>query len=616
MLDRETQMAPDAGRQGGRVPEARAALPGPLQRARARGPVLRGRAGAGARQPLRPQDAGAHPRRATARAAPSCAAASPSGCTDARLRTALRLRAAADQDKGPAPRPRWRSYRRAFARGPARRAAGLRAGARRCARRGTTPALAELYQRRLEVATRPAERAGAAAAQRASCARRGSDDLDRAPSPTEPRWSCSRSCLPALQGARRVALKRGRLRRAPAPLLEAEARASRDPRSAIEALRRRGAARRSTAQRRGGRHRPLPQGAGARPARPGGQRGPGGAARPARRRGGPRGAARAARRGRLAQRDAAAAAAAFFTAARTWLDALGDRAARAGARVERALAAQPNHPDALELRGQLLPRGAAVRRGRRDARASACSRAATPAAVAALHLTLGALYQDQLERPGPRGRAPADRARRRLPRSAEALERLAGDPRPGPQLDRRGGLPQAAAGAGAARARRARATRVALARIHDEGLGRRASASALYRQALELAPGDAALVDRLVGALRARRQPAGAGRRCWRPRPQARPPDAEARRSRCGCAWRTCTRGPLDQPAARHRACYRQVLASRTPPNVPGPRGAGGPVHARRRRGPLAIEEHRQLLAPGARRAWRACTRSSGCGRA
>ena len=79
---------------------------------------------------------------------------------------------------------------------------------------------------------------------------------------------------------------------------------------------------------------------------------------------------------RLAQRDTASAAAAFFGAAKTHLSALNDRA-RALELLERTLSLQPAHPEALELRANLLLEDRQLRRGRRGARPARSSSGAS-----------------------------------------------------------------------------------------------------------------------------------------------------------------------------------------------------------------------------------------------
>ncbi|HET9449906.1 MAG TPA: Adventurous gliding motility protein K, partial [Aggregicoccus sp.] len=151
---------------------------------------------------------------------------------DARLRTALRLGVAADADK-PGTEAALDEYRRAFAEDPSdsRLAFALERGLRQAA---DHEALTGLYLRRLDVQQDPAERlelllrSGELLETRLG-------DLPAAQAQYEAALALQPEALPALHGARRVALKREDFAAARA-LYEAEARASRDPRSAIEAL--------------------------------------------------------------------------------------------------------------------------------------------------------------------------------------------------------------------------------------------------------------------------------------------------------------------------------------------------------------------------------------------
>jgi tetratricopeptide (TPR) repeat protein len=124
---------------------------------------------------------------------------------------------------------------------------------------------------------------------------------------------------------------------------------------------------------------------------------------------------------RLASGDRPGAADEYFKAAQGWLDGVGDRG-RALVALGRALEAEPEHPDALELRAVL-----ASEQGRwfdaaeaLEARLGIGGDAET---LAALQLRLGIVYQDHLDQPA-RAVAAFNAALASV-RSAEPLDRLA-----------------------------------------------------------------------------------------------------------------------------------------------------------------------------------------------
>ncbi len=196
----------------------------------------------------------------------------------------------------------------------------------------------------------------------------------------------------------------------------------------------------------------------------------------------------------LAQKHAASAATEFFTAASTWFERVGDEA-KADAAVERALEAHPTHPGALELRAAIALRAHQYADGA-AALALRLQQGGEPQEVAALHLQLGGIYQDHLS-DATRAAAHLQTALTVEPGNAAALERLAtlhtlsrNWTGAAECLRRRidlGGDPQTIA----------RHT-VALAQIHDEGLGDAEKATELCRRALELAPSDEEILQRLV----------------------------------------------------------------------------------------------------------------------
>ncbi|HZJ55595.1 MAG TPA: tetratricopeptide repeat protein [Myxococcaceae bacterium] len=124
---------------------------------------------------------------------------------------------------------------------------------------------------------------------------------------------------------------------------------------------------------------------------------------------------------RLASGDRPGAANEFFKAAQGWLDGVGDQG-RALAALGRALEAEPEHADALELRAEL-----ATEQGRWSEAAEALESrlriGGDAETLAALQLRLGTLYQDHLHQPA-RAVAAFNAALASV-RSAEPLDRLA-----------------------------------------------------------------------------------------------------------------------------------------------------------------------------------------------
>ncbi|MBJ6762854.1 tetratricopeptide repeat protein [Myxococcaceae bacterium JPH2] len=505
--------------------------------------------------------------------------------TDPRLSHALRLLAAADTDKGPTERTA-EVYQRAFDADPtdARLAFALERALRQA---GDAAGLSRLFAMRLAVTTEPTE-ALELLLRAAELAEGKLNDIAQASALYRQALELQPQCLPALQGARRAALRRNDFATARAAL-EAEARASRDPKSAIEAFV--AAAKLSATKlndtdtaaalyRQALERDALHPGAAAGLEELLAQRG-----------GSSDLAALHERRAeaRLAQRDNEAAAAAFVTAARLHNVALGDRS-RSLALLERALIAKPGYPDALETRGTLLLEAhqyaeAAVMLSQR------VQQGGDPRLLAQHHLTLGALYQTHLGDPG-RAAAHLQTALGTLPRHPEALERLAtvyaqGRNYSGAVDCLRKLLEQDLPADG-----RARFT-IELARIHDEGLGDATTATLLYRKALELTPGDASLVDKLAVLYeRARNLPE-----------LAQVLEAQAQLAASTDLKRALVlrarvadlyAGPLQEPA-RATTLYRQVVELE-PTNLAA-RTALADLYARDTTSiPLAIEEHRQIL--------------------
>ncbi|MBI5546048.1 MAG: tetratricopeptide repeat protein, partial [Deltaproteobacteria bacterium] len=300
------------------------------------------------------------------------------------------------------------------------------------------------------------------------------------------------SSIPAMRGARRVLARAGAWREV-LPLLVAEGNASRDSTTAIDLLLEAGQVAEKLQDTGGARaayqavlaRDPLEQRAG--------QRlesllmATGGAADIAElhlKRGA----------GREAVRDAAAAADEYLAAARLFANELKDER-RAFETLELALKSVPTHPGALHLRGDLC---LASHRYTEAAQAylHRLEQGGEPAELAVLHYRLGVMLQDHLGE-APRATAHLQTAYAADPRNVDALERL--------------GTIHLQAGnwGGAADVYRrlleltlepARLARhlVTFAHIAEVGLGDPASAAAHYKRALDLMPGDAAVLDKLA----------------------------------------------------------------------------------------------------------------------
>ncbi len=504
---------------------------------------------------------------------------------EARLRTALRLSATADQDKGSSDAA-LDEYKMAFQEDPAdvRVAFALERALRQA---GDAAGLAWLFSRRLEVVTEPTERVELML-RAADLAEHKLGDLDRAGQLYRAALEAQPQCLPALMGSRRVQLKQGNAAAARATL-EAEARVSRDPRSAVEAFI-------AAAKLASSRLNDL-DGAAAL-YRQALEREPLNAVATtgledllAQRGGTSDLAALHERRGeaRLAQRDPAGAAAAFVSGAKLYVTALSERS-KAMALVERALSAQPNHPDALEMKGRLLLEGQQYAEAA-AALALRVQQGGDPRVLAQIHLTLGGLYQTHLHE-ASRASAHLQTALAAMPRNEEALERLATLHGQGRNWSGAVDCLKRLLELDLPTADRARHT-VELARIHDEGLGDTPGASALYRKALELSPGDSELVDRLVVLYErahnlselAQMLEAQAGIMA-----AVDPKRAQSVRLRLAELYAR----QLEQPARAIIVC-RQVL-EHEPAHVPA-RAALAELYMRDTASTaMAIEEHRQLL--------------------
>jgi cellulose synthase operon protein C len=197
---------------------------------------------------------------------------------------------------------------------------------------------------------------------------------------------------------------------------------------------------------------------------------------------------------RQSQGDLAAAGREYFLAAQRMLEVPNERQ-RATELLDRALMANPNQMEALELKGNLaleeqnyLEAAAAF-----GARVKQGGDATT---LSALHLKLGALYHDHLS-DSSKAVTHLQSALSAAPKTVEALERLAAI-----HLNSRNWTSAADCTRQVLESilplpDRARHT-LLLAKILDEGFGDTEAAIAQFRKALELMPGDQQVLDRLV----------------------------------------------------------------------------------------------------------------------
>ncbi|MEW5739040.1 MAG: tetratricopeptide repeat protein [Myxococcota bacterium] len=197
---------------------------------------------------------------------------------------------------------------------------------------------------------------------------------------------------------------------------------------------------------------------------------------------------------KLAQKDPATAAREFYEGARLAVEGLKDRA-RASVLLDKVLLAQPTHPEALELKGTLALEAQNFAEAA-SAWAVRVQQGGDPRHLARIHLKLGALYNDQL---GDQTRAAAhlQTALASEPSSVEALDRLAVIHIASRNWTGAADCLRRLLEVDTSPTARAKNT-LTLARILDEGFGDVAQATALYRRALELVPGDSATLDRLA----------------------------------------------------------------------------------------------------------------------
>ncbi len=197
---------------------------------------------------------------------------------------------------------------------------------------------------------------------------------------------------------------------------------------------------------------------------------------------------------KLAQKDLFNAAQEFYKGARIWLDGVKDRD-KAMAALDRALMAMPTLPDALELKATLAIEGQSYAEAA-AALAVRVQQGGDPLTLARVHLRLGALYHDHLS-DQTRAAAHLQTALAADASSTEALERLSTIHTASRNWTGAADCLRRLLELDNAITARARHTTM-LARITDEGFGDVGQAITLYRKALELAPGDAATLDRLV----------------------------------------------------------------------------------------------------------------------
>ena len=196
---------------------------------------------------------------------------------------------------------------------------------------------------------------------------------------------------------------------------------------------------------------------------------------------------------KLAQKELAAAASEFLMAAKTWLKA--NEPAKALRAVERSLATQPSNPDALEMKGRL----ALDAHQFGEAAAAYTARVQLGGDVEVLlpiHLKLGALYQDHLS-DETRAAAHFQTVLTAQPHNAEALERLAGVHASGRNWTGAADCLKLLLEIETQPSALARHS-LSLAKIYEEGFSNPPLASSLYRRALDLAPGDLWIVGRLI----------------------------------------------------------------------------------------------------------------------
>ena len=410
--------------------------------------------------------------------------------TEPRYRTALRLSAVMDQDTL-APELKVAEFRRAFEEDPgdARLAFALERALRQA---GDSAGLLALYEHRLSTASGPEDRQELAM-RVADLAELKVGDPKKAIAHYQIALEVNPSFIPALQGSRRVYLMLSDFASARLAM-EMEGRSTRDVRSAIDAFVSAGRLCVEHLQdldgaasnfRKALERDPLDAAAGQ------------GLENILAIRGGNADLAGLHERraeAKLAKQEHAAAADEFHVAARIWLDSVKDREHTLAA-VDRALAAQPTHPQALELKGDLSLQDSQFA----DAAAAYAIRVqqgGEAKVLSALHLKLGMLYQDHLSDMS-RAAAHLQTALSGDPNSPEALDRLANIHTTSRNWTGAVDCLKHLLEVEKVPADLAR-HHLSLGRILDQGFNDAPQAGALYRRALELTPDDPSIVESLV----------------------------------------------------------------------------------------------------------------------
>jgi tetratricopeptide (TPR) repeat protein len=189
----------------------------------------------------------------------------------------------------------------------------------------------------------------------------------------------------------------------------------------------------------------------------------------------------------------------FLEAAKLYAQQLNQPEAALTA-AERALAAVPTHAEALSLMGELCFQAGRFADAAR-AYASRIEQGGDKAEMAAVHLRLGVIFQDHLNEP-ERAAAHLQTSLADVPDTLDALERLArihvearNWTAAADVLKRLTELPTDPL--------KQLEHTLALARVYDEGFSDAAQAAQLYRQVLELSPGEPAVFERLAALYQA-----------------------------------------------------------------------------------------------------------------
>ncbi|MBX5483626.1 MAG: tetratricopeptide repeat protein [Myxococcaceae bacterium] len=447
------------------------------------------------------------------------------------------------------------------------------------------PRLLRVYERRLETLTDPMERT-ALLVRIAELARHKLGDAAKAKAAYERALELTPGFLPALQGLRAIALAAGAWDEARA-LLETEGKSARDNDGAIDAWVQAGQIAWTRQQDADAALACFKKALERNPLEP---RASAGVEEILAARGGAADLAQLQeRRGEamLAKKSLPGAAAEFFSAALTWANQLNDEE-RALTLVDRALAAQPTHVEALELKARLC-----LARGEHAEAAAALAlriqQGGDAQHLSALHLQLGALYQDHLG-DATRAAAHLQTALAANPKSSDALRRLADIHTASRNWTGASDCLKRLIDLETVPAELARHT-LSLAQILDEGIGDAQGASALYRRALELAPGDETVIARLVQLYeRTGNLPELAA--LLEQQAQAATDVKRAIMLRLKVA--DLYAGPLDEP--QKAIAYYRYVVDLDGSNVPAHAALATLFMRDAAAAPMAVEEHRTLL--------------------